>query len=465
MDVVKDKDMFNGGNADVSADVDVDDPCMDSPLGIRNPEGWRQIRWDDLCKLSAPTFVQVPARFEAAVYEVKLTALRAIRECRRVGQDEEHAWKLFLAIDQLLFARGSANADEETCAAARDVRLDMFHQGQWKTLLDDQRIHRSRPAPRSQKERQRMKVARVRTLAAAREEGRALATLTAQDLAPATEETLRKLRALFPNGEPVRDLPEAPRTTEPVREQVREAQAGCLRRPGRLVGPGPMGARAEHWETFYKDCDARELYLDVLEWITWGDLPDVVLRQMRSCRVIALAKDGAGVRPLQLGMLHRRMAHKGLVRAAKSELREAAGPHQFAVGTDSGAERLVAALYTAVHKQPNRVVVALDTRAAFQNIQRGPMLRELAARAPSIYRAVAAWYREDATHKWMSSRGVFHDIRNSRGVQQGCPFGPAAYAIGSRPAVDCILTRCEAEGIAVEVMAYRDDTYLVADAV
>ena len=137
--------------------------------------------------------MQIPDRFRGAVLQAKRKTLEVLREARRNG-DASEEWKAFLTLDLLLL---SNSREASTCAESLEERLAWFWGGQWTALWTSVRHGKKLPTAAA-KQTDKQKAARVHTLAAAGEEGRALRAVTGTKLAPRTLETLGKVRACFP---------------------------------------------------------------------------------------------------------------------------------------------------------------------------------------------------------------------------------------------------------------------------
>lgn len=58
-------------------------------------------------------------------------------------------------------------------------------------------------------------------------------------------------------------------------------------------------------------------------------------------------------------------------------MKQAVGPHLFGVGAKDGANCLIKTIQCAAEADHDRVLVALELKAAFQNVSRKAMLRAI----------------------------------------------------------------------------------------
>ena len=163
---------------------------------LPNRAWWEQLSWDAALRLGSTTFVQTPDRFRGAVLDARDKLLDVLATARQQGEAAPE-WKAVLLLDVLLYS----NTGQTSCAELLEERLAWFLGAQWDTLWAAVTTAStlSKGPRRAQTDKQQ--AARVHTLAAAGEEGRALAATGSKRLAPRIKETLRKTKACFPLAE------------------------------------------------------------------------------------------------------------------------------------------------------------------------------------------------------------------------------------------------------------------------
>ena len=108
----------------------------------------------------------------------------------------------------------------------------------------------------------------------------------------------------------------------------------------------------------------------------------------------------------------------------------------------------------------SRVLVALDLKAAFQNVSRRSMPRSLGQHDPELATVFSRWYTGSTTHRMHHDGGYAHIQANS-GIDQGCPLSPCGFAAAVDPISQYILseTRRTLDNGA-KLWAYLDDWYI-----
>ena len=81
------------------------------------------------------------------------------------------------------------------------------------------------------------------------------------------------------------------------------------------------------------------------------------------------------------GSVLRRLAAKAACEVFKEELKAACGPHQFAVDTRAGCERVHKCVTALAEALPGAAVLAFDTTNAFNALPRPTVLEAVGRRA------------------------------------------------------------------------------------
>ena len=108
----------------------------------------------------------------------------------------------------------------------------------------------------------------------------------------------------------------------------------------------------------------------------------------------------------------------------------------------------------------SRVLVALDLKAAFQNVPRRAMMFSLGQHDPELATVFSRWYTGSTTHR-MHYDGSYAHIQANSGIDQGCPLSPCGFAAAVEPISRAILaeTRSKLDDGA-KLWAYLDDWYI-----
>ena len=286
---------------------------------------WEDLSWDALLRLGRTTFVQVPDRLHSSFTHARTQALEALADARAAGRDEEAEWKCSLLFEVLLLSRGPSGT---TCGELLEERLAWWREARWEALWGAV-AGPPTPPPEARQQTKKAQATRVHTLAAAGEEGRALAATSAETPAPRTQETYDRLGDLFLKTSTTHPTaPTTPLQQDPAfqREVALEVKK-LLNRPAKLTAPGLFGTRLEHLAACAADPRALELLAWAASLLATGDAPASVFTALRRGEVVGLAKKDGGVRPLVIGACLRRLALRAVVRVRKEALCALAGAH------------------------------------------------------------------------------------------------------------------------------------------
>ena len=109
---------------------------------------------------------------------------------------------------------------------------------------------------------------------------------------------------------------------------------------------------------------------------------------------------------------------------------------------------------------PSRVLVALDLKAAFQNVSRRAMLFSIEQNDPDVAAVFSKWYTGTTEH------GMHHDSAHTKvtansGVDQGCPLSTCGFSAAIDPILRSVLADiCRHHDPGVKLFAYLDDWYV-----
>ena len=168
-----------------------------------------------------------------------------------------------------------------------------------------------------------------------------------------------------------------------------------------------------------------------------GLLPPVVAPFLGAATLIPLRKPDGGVRPIAIGETLRRLVGKCLLNCGPllAQLK-AMAPEQCGVGIPGACESIGQGLQDTVNALPadpgaDWVVVQVDLTNAFNSISRQSVLAGTAVGAPAMYAWTRFLYADAPAHLFCKQ----NHLLSKTGVHQGCPLGPAAFALGIQAAV------------------------------
>ena len=107
-----------------------------------------------------------------------------------------------------------------------------------------------------------------------------------------------------------------------------------------------------------------------------------------------------------LGM--RALALKSVMAAKKESVDKCAGPLQYGVGRPDGANTIIKTIQYLAEADNSRVLVALDLKAAFQNVSRRAMLHSIAQTDADLAAVFSKWYTGTTEHRMNALRLSLH---------------------------------------------------------
>lgn len=197
-------------------------------------------------------------------------------------------------------------------------------------------------------------------------------------------------------------------------------------------GAGPDGLRPGHLESLLKKNAGGagvRLASTLTEFVNMtlqGEIPAFARKVFYGASLCALFKKHGGIRPIAVGNTLRRLATKVGCAPLANRLGSQLRPVQLGFATKGGCEAAVHATRRYIaNAPPDRVVLKLDLKNAFNCIRRDVFLQAARERTPSMYRLLWQAYSE---HSLL----FFGDetIRSATGIQQGDPMGPALFSLG-----------------------------------
>jgi len=174
------------------------------------------------------------------------------------------------------------------------------------------------------------------------------------------------------------------------------------------------------------------------------------------------AAEAPEARPLGMGDLLRRMIEKALVRDHADAYREFFYPQQVGVGVRGGAALIVTAVRELLRRNPSFVVVRLDLKNAYNEMQRSAML-EAVERNPSLRHLYQLLY-SSMYHKsrvYLGDANTRANFDSEEGGQQGSPPVSAAFCAAIHPALVRLDAKLAVAGGASR--AIMDDVYAVGE--
>ena len=330
--------------------------------------------------------------------------------------------------------------------------------GPWYVLNVMLLLCRTRRAG-TEKQQIQSRIRKVATLARTGEKGRALAAARNALPVPVTEQIVQEIKSLYPT-DPEPPAPASAQISALFLSEVAEQVPSTLRKMPRLSEPGPLGMRAEHWYDFGFLAGNSDLFVQVIAHIAAAAVPNPVLQYLKAGQITPLAKPTGGHRPLLMMSFLRILALKSVMAAKKESVAKCAGPFQYGVGRPDGANTMIKTIQYLAEADNSRVLVALDLKAAFQNVSRRAMLHSIAQTDTDLAAVFSRWYTGTTEHR-VHYDSAYTKITANSGVDQGCPLSACGFSAVVDPTLHSIMTElCTLYDSGAQLFAYLDDWYL-----
>ena len=190
--------------------------------------------------------------------------------------------------------------------------------------------------------------------------------------------------------------------------------------------------RAEHWYDFGALTGDSNLFVQVVAHTAAAAVPLSVPQYLKAGQITPLGKPTGGHRPLFMMSFLRRPALKSVVAAKKESVAKCAGPLQRGVGRPDGANTMIKTIQYLAEAEPSRILVALDLKAAFQNVSRRAMLYSIEQNDADVAAVFSKWYTGTTEHR-MHYDSAYTKISANSGVDQRCPLSTCGFSAAIDP--------------------------------
>ena len=162
------------------------------------------------------------------------------------------------------------------------------------------------------------------------------------------------------------------------------------------------------------------------------DIPHIYLRLLWDCRLVPLAKEDNGVRPVGIGETLRRIIGKCVLKITGDDVQQAAGALQTCAGVESGIEAAIHAMADTFQSDDCEAVILVDAENAFNRVNRKVALHNIQRLCPALYTYLNNCYKEPA-RLHLGDRTF---IYSKEGATQGDNLAMAMYALSTREMID-----------------------------
>ena len=346
-------------------------------------------------------------------------------------------------------------------------RLDLWHNGDIRELLDEGRSIQARLISRKAKGKNDIDNHIFRSLMAQGKVKSALRYISSDssggvlglnDIIPQTGEMTTRdvLKLKHPPGQPANTdsmLDDEPVPVNPI--IYSDLDADCIRKAAMNTqgAAGLSGLDAYAWRRLCSSfklasndlCDALAA---VGRRICSSDLHPDDLSAFVACRLIPLNKC-PGVRPIGVGEVPRRIIAKAVLSLLRHDIQDAAGPLQVCAGQEGGCEAAVHAMRQFFDEDNVHGALLVDASNAFNTINRQAALHNIKIICPSLYRILLNTYRAPI-RCIVCGDG---EITSSEGTTQGDPLAMAMYALAVKP----LIGELKQDAPSVKQVWYADD--------
>ena len=152
-------------------------------------------------------------------------------------------------------------------------------------------------------------------------------------------------KAMMEKHPPAQREPDLSDLATPGRAQVPEFDSALLKKLiksfPRGSSPGPSGLRAQHLKDAVRSAhgdEALEQLTSICNLLARGDAPEFLSQYLAGASLMALEKQGGGVRPIAIGEVLRRLVSKCFCSIYEKEAHEYLWPNQIGVAAPLSAE-------------------------------------------------------------------------------------------------------------------------------
>lgn len=345
-------------------------------------------------------------------------------------------------------------------AGRRDVvrRMNRFMGGEWESLVDEARERQAQPARQagvgttpSADPGINPAFTRARRLARVGELSRAAQALDDTKVVQGTPDTIAALQAKHPAAPPAASLDadedawERAKETLPFLADIQPADIiKALKSATKGAAQYCMGWRVESLQAPCAFPDAIEALTSLVRALARGDLNDSATELLTRARLVALAKEDGGLRPIGICAVFRNLVGQILLSAWREDLdahlTEKGGNGrllQLAVGVPRGTQICCTHIAEYLRLNPAHVAIEGDVRNAFNEVWRTAIVEGIMALGEEKGRSLLPFF---LTVYGMPSKiavrgadGARHFVDSQVGSTQGDVLGMLLFCLAIHP--------------------------------
>ena len=182
-----------------------------------------------------------------------------------------------------------------------------------------------------------------------------------------------------------------------------------------------------------------DLFVQVIAHIAAAAVHHPVLQYLKAGQITPLAKPTSGHRPLLMMSFLSRLALKSVMAAKKESVAKCAGDNCSAVLEDQMAlNTMIKTIQYLAEAENSRVLVALDLKAAFQNVSRRAMLYSIAQTDADLAVVFSKLCTGTTEHR-MHYDSAYTKITANSGVDQGCDLSACGFSAVADPVLRSVM--------------------------
>ena len=333
--------------------------------------------------------------------------------------------------------RGGRSAKKQVLNVCRG-RAKAWKEQTWSALWSLSLKKKLKAERRTRTEQKTAKLRqRIRRVMADKGTSKAAKELVSNGVHEVDDEIMEKLRNLHPHEEPyIHDGEEDAACVWPgLTEEDDNLMRDVVRQFSEASGGGPSQLLPIHLkEAVSCGSDITELKLvralrRFVDLCASGVLPTQLSEFMTAANLIPLKKKSGpkDVRPIACGEVLRRVVEQVILRKYLPAVKSYLDPEQVGVGIKDAATQTAIAcsqLLPKIAQEPQKGLLQIDLKNAFNSVLRAAVLRQVQQRAPAMF----PWAKWSLGGKnlLVCQEETIHGVR---GVQQGSPLGPLFFSL------------------------------------
>ena len=361
------------------------------------------------------------------------------------------ALKMVMILPALILQKPSAKSKAKHHTDALTRRLKLWHEGKLSELIREAKHIQSKfKQDRSTQHSEARKSDLSKRFSRFMSEGNISAALKLLDensgsgVLELTEDVMKELRKKHPEPADFSFDPILSGPTQPFPKYFFDCidEQTILKAAKDTKGSGgPSGLDAEQLrrilcsKNFAKEGKMlREEIAEFAKNLASTHYDPALLEAYTACRLIPLAKNPTGIRPIGVSEVLRRIIGKSISRSTSQYIKDASGPLQTCAGHGAGAEAAVHAMRELFSLEGTDGILLIDASNAFNCLNRRVALHNVQITCPAISTYIINTYRQFSTLYVAGGKKLL----SMEGTTQGDPLAMAWYSLSTVVLIDSL---------------------------